>query len=352
MAEHTKYMLKVTAGPNYDPSTHHPVHVNTPAPLKISSEHIDASINVRIQDYRGLPKGSPSTSPYFTHPSHTHDRYSIAFTFALKQTLNGNDVVFGNDFDHPIRDRLPPGFNTAFRIVKWMIDPGLDGDVYADEPYLYGPLLSSINIFRVGNSLVGKKEDGGEGEEKAEDGSSAQKALEAETAAAGEEVSDSDVVVLEEGAEGDGQAAREAAHVPADAAARKKYFLQEPRRNEFQFEEGRAYLCDFFNPYLDFNEFALKLPGFTLPIVRYWDGQPLRYVLKNRATNTPLFVIVFTLVPAEEVDQAEGGGERQESKTEETSGASKASKDAADLQASMEKEKLGDDPVFADEGVD
>ncbi|KAJ9643986.1 hypothetical protein H2199_003852 [Coniosporium tulheliwenetii] len=338
MAEHTKYMLKVTAGPNYDPSTHHPVHVNTPAPLKISSEHIDASINVRIQDYRGLPKGSPSTSPYFTHPSHTHDRYSIAFTFALKQTLNGNDVVFGNDFDHPIRDRLPPGFNTAFRIVKWMIDPGLDGDVYADEPYLYGPLLSSINIFRVGNSLVGKKEDGGEGEEKAEDGSSAQKALEAETAAAGEEVSDSDVVVLEEGAEGDGQAAREAAHVPADAAARKKYFCRSRGGTSFSLRRG--------------GQFALKLPGFTLPIVRYWDGQPLRYVLKNRATNTPLFVIVFTLVPAEEVDQAEGGGERQESKTEETSGASKASKDAADLQASMEKEKLGDDPVFADEGVD
>ncbi|EON62656.1 hypothetical protein W97_01880 [Coniosporium apollinis CBS 100218] len=341
MAEHTKYMLKVTAGPNYDPSTHHPVHVNDPTPLKISSEHIDASINVRIQDYRGLPKGSLSTSPYFTHATHIHDRYSIAFTFALKQTLNGNDVVFGNDFDHPIRDRLPPGFNTAFRIVKWMIDPGLDGDVYAEEPYLYGPLLSSINVLRVGNSIAGKteKEGEGEGEDKGEGGGKkTQEALEAETAAAGEEVPDSGVVVLEEGAEGDGQAAREAAQVPADAAARKKHFLQEPKRKEFQFEEGRAYLCDFFNPYLDFNEFALKLPGFTLPIVRYWDGQPLRYVLKNRATNTPLFVIVFTLVPAEQVDEAEGGEEGQESKTKETSGASKESKGAVD--------------GFVDEGVD
>lgn len=129
-----------------------------------------------------------------------------------------------------------------------MIDPGLDGDVYAEEPYLYGPLLSSINVLRVGNSLAGKEEGGDEGGEK-----KMQDALEAETAAAGEEVPDSDVVVLEEGAEGDGQAAREAAQVPADAAARKKHFLQEARRKEFQFEEGRAYLCDFFNPYLDFN---------------------------------------------------------------------------------------------------
>lgn len=61
-------------------------------------------------------------------------------------------------------------------------------------------------------------------------------------------------------------------------------------------------------------------------------------MLKNRATNTPLFVIVFTLVPAEEVDQAEGAEEGQESKTKETSGASKESKDAVD--------------GFVDEGVD
>jgi Protein of unknown function (DUF1769) len=37
----------------------------------------------------------------------------------LKQGINGDDLVFGNDFDHPIRDRLPPGFGTAFKIVKW-----------------------------------------------------------------------------------------------------------------------------------------------------------------------------------------------------------------------------------------
>ena len=35
---------------------------------------------------------------------------------------------------------------------------------------------------------------------------------------------------------------------------------------------------------VDFNEFSLKLPGFsvipgiTIPVIRFWDGQPLRYV--------------------------------------------------------------------------
>ncbi|KAK5241495.1 hypothetical protein LTR16_009325, partial [Cryomyces antarcticus] len=179
MADHKDYLLKVTAGPSYDPKTHEPVHVNTEKPIKISTPHIDANVRVRIQEYRGkwtvslpssattayfdlskntkadapstgLPRPSPTTSPYFSQPPHTADRYSISFTFTPKTTLNGHDVVFGNDFDHPIRDRLPPGFGQAFKIAKWFIDPGLYGDVNADEPYLYGPLLSSINVLRVG----------------------------------------------------------------------------------------------------------------------------------------------------------------------------------------------------------
>jgi len=54
MADIKQYMLKVTAGPSYDTSTHQPVHVNTPQSVKISTSDIEASINVRIKDYRGI----------------------------------------------------------------------------------------------------------------------------------------------------------------------------------------------------------------------------------------------------------------------------------------------------------
>lgn len=141
--------------------------------------------------------------------------------------------------------------------MKWWIDPGLDGDVYGDEPYLYGALLSSINVLRIG--------------------SKDQKTLENKVEEGGEE----DVVVYEEGAEGDGIEVREEQGIPADARQRQKHFLTERNRQDFEFEVGRQYKCDFFNPYLDFNEFALKL-GYGLPaisIIGHWDGQPLRYVL-------------------------------------------------------------------------
>jgi hypothetical protein len=138
--------------------------------------------------------------------------------------------------------------------VKWWIDPGLDGDVYGDQPYLYGALLSSINVLRIG--------------------SKDQATLENKVEKAGDE----DTVIYEEGAEGDGATVREEKHIPGNSAQRQKYFLNEAHRKDFTFEAGREYKCDFFNPYLDFNEFALKL-GYGLPsisIIGNWDGQPLR----------------------------------------------------------------------------
>ncbi|ORY04665.1 hypothetical protein BCR34DRAFT_572510 [Clohesyomyces aquaticus] len=299
MAQHEKYILRVTAGHSYHPSTHQDVHVNSEKPVDISSQHIDAKIHIRIKDYRGLPPNSPSSSPYFSTPKHPYDRYSISFSFTPKSPISGHHLVFGNDFDHPIRDRLPPLFDKAFGIVKWWIDPGLDGDVLSDEPYLYGALLSSINVLRIGSKTPGSGDSSASsttGNDDSDDSDSSE-----------------DVVVYEEGAEGNGVSVRDSHKIPHDSRQRQKHFLSEHTRKAFQFEAGREYKCDFFNPYLDFNEFALKL-GYGLPaisIVGHWDGQPLRphslrYVLKNRDTNNELFVINFQLIPTEEAKNEEG----------------------------------------------
>jgi len=223
--------LRVTAGPTYSPSTHHLLPVNTSSPLQITSRHITASISVRIQNYRGLPSTSPSTSPYFSSPQHKSDLYSIAFSFTLKdEDIPGTDLQFGNDFEKPIRDKLPTGFGTAYRLLRWAIDPGLDGDVYSEHPYLYGPLLSSINVLRIGGK--GQQKESTHKKEKAE--------------------SEDDVIL--EGA--DGEEAEEVRHhlnIPDDGAKRMKHFLNKSHKEAFVFEKGWKYECDFFNGYLDFN---------------------------------------------------------------------------------------------------
>jgi hypothetical protein len=271
MAE--RYILRVTAGPSYDAATHIQVPVNQPEPVRIKNDAAEIELNVRIQNYSGLPLGSPSTSPYFSTEPHAknNDQYSISFRFKpLKSAatasarengtgeftasedadlvvkgdgINGHDLQFGNDFDRPIRDKLPPGFNTAMSIVRWWIDPGLDGDAYADRPYLYGPALSSFNSIHLGPGAY---------------------------------IQDKGGLWFEEGGDEAGMEARRAMGVPNDSKARMKWALKADSKDNWVFEYGKSYGLDFFNPYLDFTNLALNLPGFQLPIVKYWDGQGLR----------------------------------------------------------------------------
>ncbi|KAG5985464.1 hypothetical protein E4U55_000026 [Claviceps digitariae] len=318
MAE--KYVLRVTAGPSYDTTTHVVVPVNNPEPTSIKGDGAHIELNVRIQNYGGLPLGSPSTSAYFSTEPHAYnqDQYSISFRFTPQRRasskddelsrdaeedggadnhvgktddgisgINGHDLQFGNDFDRPIRDRLPPGFNTALSIVKWWIDPGLDGDAYADKPYLYGPALSSFNTLYVGAGVCDADKGG---------------------------------LWFEEGGDEDGLRVRQAVGMPDDRKARMKWALRNDSKSKWYFEYGKTYGLDFYNPYLDFKNLALKLPGFHLPIVKYWDGQglrrshELRYVLRNKQTGEAYLVVVFTIYLREDVNEdgtlKEGAGER------------------------------------------
>jgi hypothetical protein len=165
-----------------------------------------------------------------------------------KSTISGTDLVFGNDFAHSIKDHLPAAsiFDKAFGIATSYIDPGLYGDLKADEPYLYGPLLSSVNILRIGGK------------------DSLDKLTEEMGKMSTEEGADE---VLEEGADGeDAEKIRKEKGLPHTGPLRMKHFLNQSHKEDFEFEEGRAYACDFFNPYLDFSGmFGPPLPFSRFP---------------------------------------------------------------------------------------
>ena len=113
-------------------------------------------------------------------------------------------------------------------------DPGLDGDLYADQPHLYGNALSSFNILRVGESL----KEGQELERSASQGDN----------------------VTEEGGDGEGLEVRKQNEVPEQAGKRKSWFLNRGRVETWEWQKGRRYELDFFNPYLDFNGWFLTRP--------------------------------------------------------------------------------------------
>ena len=277
--EADKYRLLVTAGPSYDTSTHQIVHVNTDKPTYIENDFIRAKIKVRIRGFRGLPSSCPSSSPYFEDPEHEKDQYSVAASFVPKRDLPSTDVIWGNDFDHPVRDRLPPGFNTAFKIVKEFIDPGLECDAYADEPWLYGPALSCWFGFRIGDKI---------GQD-----ATLPEAREAED-------------VIREGGAGSGEQVRSKLGLPENNEKRRKFFLSRSNREKFIFEKDRLYSFDFFNPYLDFGNFALKLPGFSIKVIKYIDekSHTLRYVFKNGESGDVYMCINFNLLWGEHLKRA------------------------------------------------
>ncbi len=255
--------------------------------MAVSTALIEAEVNVRVRNYRGLPRSAPATSPYFdTEPHRTNDdQYSIAFRFRLKRPgpagaiarkprrwaestaaekggVSAADLQWGNDFDHPIRDRLPPGFNTAMSIVKWWIDPGLEGDAYADAPYLYGPALSSFNAVHVGPGLHDEARGG---------------------------------LWFDEGGRhglAPAAAARPTA-APRRAQTRPRprmaWALRPEAKRSWLWEYGRTYGVDFYNAYLDFDRLALRLPGYSMPVhqVLGWPGSTVRIHSPSSSRPTP-----------------------------------------------------------------
>jgi hypothetical protein len=279
----------VTAGPSYDPTSHSQVSVNSSEVHKVDNDLATSYLRVRIKGYNGLPKGAPENSSYFSHPLHTSDRYSVAWSFIPKRDIPGKDLVMGFDFDHPVRDRLPPGTKTAVKIATTVLDPGLYADPFSDEPYLYGPMLSSCFALRIG----------GKDEEEAVD----------EQLKRLDEENDG---VVEEGASLFGDSIRSTHSIPESWKARRKFFLNDSQLERFTFEKGRLYHADFFNPHLDFSNFSLRLPGFSISVAKYVDEKThdLRFVLKSRASGEVVFVVFFKLLFGQELEDTLKKGDK------------------------------------------
>lgn len=90
------------------------------------------------------------------------------------------------------------------------MDPGLSCDVYADEPWLYGPSLSCWFALRIGEMVKGGEDFPSPG-------------------------------VMHEGADGTGQVLRDKLGLPSDNEKRRKFFLDVKNRQSFVFEKGRVY---------------------------------------------------------------------------------------------------------------
>ena len=264
-----KYFIQVHSGTSFEDSKAKQVTING-APTQLSK---NAKVAVRIKEYQGIPEGSPATSPYFDDQAHAHDTYSIAVSWIPEENIDADDLVWGIELINPIRDRIPGRFiSTAFNIVKRFVDASLQCDPDADQPWVNGPILCSSAItFSIGSK--------GNCELPA---------------------------ILAEGGLSDDSAIRQSHNIPTAESQRRKHFLDEQKRKDFKFEKGRCYAFDFHNGYIDWKNYALKLPGFSFGVLKYINDRThtVRFVLKSRKTGKVFVATTFRLLYGEELEKA------------------------------------------------
>jgi hypothetical protein len=265
-----RHTLTISVSNSYD-STPQIVPVNTERPINLSSNSSDIQLCVRIRGFLGSSKHQEQlkSSSYFQFQDHRN--ISIQLSLTPKQTFTGDKLLFGNDFGTSIREFLPYGTNTGLRLFKRYVDPSVDGDLYADEPYLYGKALSSFNVI---NDNLGTLEETG-------------------CQAITENLQNT-------------EAPRYKLLIPTESGNRQVFFQSKENLEKFEFQKGHTYQLDFFSGLISLEDsnFQIKLPGFQINLTPYLNDKfnSVRYVLKLGSDagvgvqqGEPMLVLTFEL---------------------------------------------------------
>ncbi|EGF80535.1 hypothetical protein BATDEDRAFT_4893, partial [Batrachochytrium dendrobatidis JAM81] len=269
--------LRVRAGPSYSNLT--TIRVNDEHhPFLLDSEHFTGYLVVRYLNFSGTTStdntmARPIHNPISSYFQGRNRRYSIMLQGRFKKEWKGDDIIFGANMASPLR--TPPGASIAIRIAKWL-DPSVEADLDCHEPYIYSPMVSSMNSLATLSSVP--------------------------SAPLLNTVPSVDI----------GPWAFHSQFVPEYTSLlfpsntkqplltsydkRKRFFADITKRNAVTFSPQNIYCMDFYDAYFDFNTVSVKLPGISLSAFKFWEGQPLRYVAMSRDRSTVFFVITFELI--------------------------------------------------------
>ncbi|KAI9339682.1 hypothetical protein BDR26DRAFT_820846 [Obelidium mucronatum] len=306
-------ILRVRIGPSF--STLDTYNVNEDSvPQFIDSPYFVGNIAVRVKNFRGItPEGTPALpdTPYFG----TRRRlFSIQLQGRFKHEHSTDDVVFGAEFEQKVNP--PTGAWLAMKFAN-MIDPALLADLYAEKPWLYSPMLCSMNIANVvkastpGSSLSGVATHS---QMKATEPNPLYKPAgteewslslkKAKAAGSGVKNVPSDVIgewkwggekELEEKNELLIPEFLDEPKFPSGGVAeRRKYFGVKSHREDATFSPDYVYNLEIFAPFIDLNTFDLNL-GINVNLIRYLNNQPIRLVCKSLSKNIPFFIVEFDL---------------------------------------------------------
>ena len=297
--------LRISAGASVDSLS--VLHVNDESkPLTVSTDDFEGRLVVRIKGFTGeLPSKETvrCDTSYFDHSYASGCSWSIGIQGRFKNDVDVDDVEFGNLFDEPIRDRLPWGTSAALHAISY-IDPNLHHDVYADKPWAFSPLICTmtrINVERLSGEVIrqGSMDDWPPLPQGSSDSDYVQEDTSALLCAKGTTELDSQL-------EQDGYAdlhtlsqlrsSNDAANAHRN---RGRFWGNESVRQATKFTPESILTMDFCQGYIRFSDLHLQIAGMSFDLTAYHDGQPVRFVARNKQTGKAYFVIEFQIVAKE-----------------------------------------------------
>lgn len=274
--------LKISAGPSVDALQ--TVAVNhDELPTTVSSDLFEGRIAVRIKSFTGLdPEGveHKSETPYFDAGHGKHQSWSMQIQGRFKKDVNADDLVFGNEFDKPIKDHLPYGTSVALQFVK-VIDPNLEHDLYAQKPHAWSPYLATmprVNSRKIEGAGLDSFPPFPTHPEYVED--------------------DITSLIPAELAEKEKATVDNFKGIDKAHEYRQRFLGNKSHRQQINVPASQVITADFFNGFIDFNDLTLHIPfsgGLKFDLKKYWDGQPVRYICKDKKSGDVFFVIQFDI---------------------------------------------------------
>ncbi|TPX52085.1 hypothetical protein SeMB42_g01643 [Synchytrium endobioticum] len=229
----------------------HTYNINSEIPMKLSNQYADMYITCRAKNFDGItPDHSQPIQniPYFDGHSRL---FSLQFQIKFKlDKFTADDLLFGISFSNPVKP--PFGISAMVKFFK-LIDPTIDADVYADQPYWRSYLVTAFNAISCWPSPDGL----GEWKPRI----------------------DEDTRLLQPG----NPALLGPANTPLTVKARRKHFSKDTNRKAVKFDPNFVYSFELYNYHLDVVRNTVKIPALSaLDIRQYVGTQPMNWVLASK----------------------------------------------------------------------